>query len=337
MNEMDMLSRLRDEVPLAEPSPTAQRAFRDGLTGATGTSRSRRPRHGAPFSLGRSSMLAGATALAVGVTAGLVVLALPSGRQPSTASATGATGARATSTAAAKPTGTSGTALPLPGTTRSAQLLADTAATAVLSQPAVKADQWVYRRMEFYRQPLPVATRFKLQPYLTENTWMMADGAHFTTTGSATGSVLDLWAQAPVPYGQLDSLPANPAALDAYLAHLSYPNPNATTANKSTAEFSAVEGLLTSYVLPPKLTAELFHALADIPTVYAKQDVKDLDGQIGVAFIKPANEQSVNDELILSPTDYRVLAQASWQAGVIPLHEEMFLAQALVSGPGKLP
>jgi hypothetical protein len=331
MNEMDMLSRLRDEVPLAEPSPTAQRAFRDGLTGGTGTSGSRRPWHVARFSLGRSSMLAGATALAVGVTAGLVVLALPSGRQPSTASATGATGDRATRTAAAKPTGTSGTALPLPGTTKSAQLLADTAATAVLSQPAVKAGQWVYRRMEWYHQPIPNLPN--LRQYIVENVWMMADGAHFTTTGNVFG----LMDEAPVSYGQLDSLPANPAALDAYIARLSYPNPNATTANKATAEFDGVAGLLTCYVLPPKLTAELFHALADIPTVFAKQGVKDKAGQVGVAFIKPYNAQSVNEEIILSPADYRVLARADWQAGVIPMQEEMFLAQALVSGSGKLP
>jgi hypothetical protein len=149
--------------------------------------------------------------------------------------------------------------------------------------------------------------------------------------------VFGLMDEAPVPYGQLDSLPTDPAALDAYLARLSYPSPNATTANKTTAEFSGVVGLLTNDVLPPTLTAELFHALADIPTVFAEQDVKDKAGQVGVAFIMPANGQSVNEEIILSPTDYRVLARVEWQAGVIPLHEEMFLAQALVSGPGKLP
>jgi hypothetical protein len=37
MNELDLLTRLRDEVPLTPPSPGAQRAFRDGLTGADGT------------------------------------------------------------------------------------------------------------------------------------------------------------------------------------------------------------------------------------------------------------------------------------------------------------
>jgi hypothetical protein len=273
-------------------------------------------------------MLAGATAVAVGLTAGIVVLALPSASHPASRP-TAALPTGSAAPAGAKPTGT---AVNIPGTTRSAQLLADTAANAVLTQPAVKPGQWVYRRVEFYFQQLP-GVRHQPRAYTIENTWMMADGDHFTTTGSVIG----LMDEAPVAYADLDSLPANPAALDAYIAHLSYPSPNATTANKATAEFNGVVGLLTNYVLPPKLTAELFRALADIPTVYAKANVTDIAGQVGVAFIKPYNAQSVNQEIILSPTDYRVLGRAAWQAHVIPMRGEAFLAQAFVSGPGKLP
>ena len=349
MNELDLLTRLREEVPLTAPSPSAQRAFRDGLTGAAGPSRPRRSWHRRRPPIGFSPILVGATALAVGVTAGIAVLALPSGRQPSTATATGAAGARATSSAAAKPTGTGGTAVPIPGTTRSAQLLADTAANAALSQPAVKPSQWVYRRVDTYRAPLPsfIQTKFKWRTYNVENTWMMADGAQFYTTGTFWG----LMGGFPtVPYSQLGALPANPVALDAYLAHQQYPNPNATTANKATSEFSGVTGLLTAYVLPPKLTAELYHALADIPTVYAKSNVKDIAGRVGVAFILPQNGQSVNQEIILSPTDYQVIANADWEtggqwvktktggwSGPVPLSEQAFLAEAFVSGKGKLP
>ena len=111
---------------------------------------------------------------------------------------------------------------------------------------------------------------------MVENTRTKADGAGFYTTGT-------FWegAGSDVSYQQTGSLPTNPAALDAYLAHLEYPNPNATTANKATAEFSDIRDMLTSYVLPPKLTAELYHALADIPTVIAKPSVKDIGGQSG--------------------------------------------------------
>ena len=322
MTEMDLLTRLRDEVPLTDPSPNAQRAFRAGVADG---GRVRRPRLRARFFHARTTLIAGATAVAVGVATGGVVLALPSAHQSPTASPRAST-----QTVRATPTGT---AVKIAGTTKSAQLLADTAANVVLSQPAVKSNQWVYRKMEYYFQPIPKLRWHRPHAYMVENVWMMADGARFTTTGPVVG----LMDEAPVSYGQLDSLPTNPVALDAYIAHLSYPSPHATTQNKATAEFSGVAGLLTSYVLPPKLTAELFHALADIPTVFAKKNVKDIAGQVGVAFITPANGQSVNQEIVLSPTSYRVLGRAGWQADVIPMHGEAFLAQAFVSGPGKLP
>jgi hypothetical protein len=56
----------------------------------------------------------------------------------------------------------------------------------VLSQPAVKFNQWVYRNMEFYRQPIPNVLR-QFRAYIVENTWMMADGARFTTNSRRTG------------------------------------------------------------------------------------------------------------------------------------------------------
>jgi hypothetical protein len=341
MNELDLLSRLRDEVPLTEPSPNAQRAFRDGLTatGSAGRIRSRRARAGGrPFS-GRFPVLAGATALAVGLTAGIVVLALPSPRQPSAVSQPSA-GRPST----VRPTGSASPSASKPLT---AQLLADFAANAALSQPAVKPAQWVYRKIELHRQPLPsfIHAKFHYRTVVVENTWTKADGAGFYTTGT-------FWegAGSDVSYQQTGSLPTNPAALDAYLAHLEYPNPNATTANKATAEFSDIRDMLTSYVLPPTLTAELYHALADIPTVIAKPSVKDIGGQSGPAFILPENGQSVNQEIILSPSSYQLLATADWEtgghwvqrpdggwSGPVLSMETAVLKQAFVSGSGKLP
>jgi hypothetical protein len=347
VNELDLLARLRDEVPLSAPSPAAQRAFRDGLTGATGPRRPSRSRPRLRRPVRFSPILAGATALAVGVTAGLVVLALPSGRQPSTAS--GTAGAGATSSAAAKPSAAAATPAPIAGTTKSAQLLADIAANGVLSQPTVKPTQWVYRRVETYRAPPPsfVKLKFKWPTGSTEDTWMMANGSHFYTTGNSWGLQ---GGYTTVTYAQLGTLPTNPVALDAFLAHQQYPGPNATTANKATSEFSGITGLLTSYVLPPKLTAELYHALADIPTVVGKKNVKDMLGQVGVAFVLPQNGQSVNQEIILSPDNYQVIANADWEtggrwvqrsdggwSGPVPFTEQAILAEALVSGKGKLP
>jgi hypothetical protein len=324
-DEMQLLTRLRDEVPAPETAPDARRAFRAhlaGLAGAVGRSRRRRAR-----------ILAAATAVAAGVTAGLVVLALPSGSHPSATSAT----AKARPAQAANPAGT-----PL-----TAQLLADVAAKAALARPAVKPGQWVYRRIELDRQPLPsfIHAKFSYRTKVVEDTWSMADGAGFYTTGTFWEGVTP-----EVPYSQLASLPANPEALDAYLAHLDYPSPNATTANKATAEFSDIRDLLTYYVLPPALTAELFHALADIPTVIAEPSVQDIGGQSGPAFILPQNSQSVNQEIILSPGSYQLLATADWEtgghwvqrpgggwSGPVPFKETAVLKQAFVSRSGRLP
>ncbi len=341
MNEMDLLSLLRDEVPLTEPSPNAERAFRAGLTATrnAGKIRSRRPgASGRPFS-GRFPVLAGATALAVGVTAGVVVLALPSPRQPSAV--------RQPSASLPSTAPPNGSASPSASAPLTAQLLADFAAKAALSQPAVKPTQWVYRKIELHRQPQPsfIHAKFHYRTVVVENTWSKADGTGFYTTGT-------FWegAGAEVSYQQTGSLPTSPAALDAYLAHLDYPNPNATTANKATAEFSDIRDMLTSYVLPPRLTAELYHALADIPTVIAKPSVKDIGGQSGPAFVLPQNSQSVNQEIILSPSTYQLLATADWEtgghwvrdpgggwSGPVPSTETAVLKQAFVSGSGKLP
>ncbi|MGD0705483.1 MAG: hypothetical protein ABSA02_37070 [Trebonia sp.] len=336
MNEMDLLTRLRDEVPLSYPSPTAQRAFLAGLAGGTDGRRARRARRRTLSFYARTPLVAGATALAVGLTAGIVVLALPSGGRPPA----GARGRSAVSASASLPTGVSvPTSASLPTGTAtaplSAQLLAEVAANAVLAQPAVKPTQWVYRKVEIstWLPPRLAQIQHRSRRVFVENTWEMADGAHWYSPGPAQGVV-----GPDLPYSQIGSLPANPVALDAYLAHLDYPNPNATTANKATAEFSNIEEMLTVWVLPPKLTAELYHALADIPTVIAERNVKDTAGQAALAFILPQNGQSMNQEIFLRPSDYRMLGDSVWlTGGPGVLHAEAVLTQAFVSGSGKLP
>jgi hypothetical protein len=128
--------------------------------------------------------------------------------------------------------------------------------------------------------------------------------------------------------------------------------------------FTTIGELLTTYVLPPSLAAELYHALADIPTVTVRENVTDMAGQTGIAFLLPetpdpytpasdlpSDEQSsngsagsINQELILSTTDYHVLGDAAWASGGTPanptkmlIREEAYLGEAFVSGPGVLP
>lgn len=320
MDDLDLLTKLRAEVPLAAPSPRAEQLFRTGLAETQSSERTRSSRPAARrFSglRGRWGLLAPRTAVAVGlaaaVTAGILIAVLLSG-QPSTV----------------PPAQASGKAM-------SVQLLADLAANAVQSGPSVKPGQWVYREVMIYPPPP-----------LTEGTWTTADG-----TKDYVGGGMGTTDTSP-KYSQLGSLPKDPAALDAYLAHLSYPNPDATQANKDVADFTTIETMLSTYVLPPALTAELYHALADIPTITARKDVTDIDGRSGAAFVLPATPQSVNLEIILSSTDYRMLAQASWgnggpikpqvvngtvigESGPVAFNEQAILSEAFVSGPGVLP
>jgi len=322
MDDLDLLTKLRAEVPLAAPSPRAEQLFRAGLAETQSSERTRSSRRAARrFSglHGRWGLLAPRTAVAVGlaaaVTAGILIAVLLSG-QPSTV----------------PPAQASGKAM-------SVQLLADLAAKAVRSGPSVKPGQWVYREVMSYPPPP-----------LTEGTWTTADGTKDYEGGGGGIGTTDTSPK----YSQLGSLPKDPAALDAYLAYLSYPNPDATQANKDVADFFTIETMLSTYVLPPALTAELYHALADIPTITARTDVTDIDGRSGAAFVLPATPQSVNLEVILSSTDYRMLAQASWgnggpikpqvvngtvigEAGPVAFNEQAILSEAFVSGPGVLP
>jgi hypothetical protein len=106
--------------------------------------------------------------------------------------------------------------------------------------------------------------------------------------------------------------------------------------------------MLSAEILPPGLTAELYHALADVPGVIAKKDVKDISGQTGVEFILPQSPYNVNLGTILSATTYQYLGQAYWTGHppyVWDRHghasgsygEDVLLDQALVSGPGVRP
>jgi hypothetical protein len=308
MDELDLLTKLRAEVPLAAPSPRAEQLFRAGLAEIQSSERARSPRRAARFSRlrGRHGLLPPRAAVAIGlaaaVTAGILIVVLPSGQRPATVPPAQAS----------------------PGAI-SVQLLADLAAKAAQSGPSVPPGQWVYRKVTFY-QP-------GVGPEFTEDTWTTADGTKQYIGNVADGESTTVTSPT---YSQLLSLPKNPAALDTYLAHLAYPSPDATQANKDVADFSTIEAMLENYVLPPALTAELYHALADIPTVTAKTHVADIDGRSGIAFVLPATPQSANLEIIMSSADYRILADAAW-GGPVLFNEMAILSEAFVSGPGVLP
>jgi hypothetical protein len=48
--------------------------------------------------------------------------------------------------------------------------------------------------------------------------------------------------------------------------------------------FNEIEGLLWNYMLPPKLTTELYRALAYVPGVTVNAHATDIAGRRGIAF-----------------------------------------------------
>jgi hypothetical protein len=306
MNEMDLLTRFRAEVPLGV-SPHAEELFRAGMTDHA-TERPVAPPPRRLLARIRMPWRLAIAGVAAGLAAGLLIAVQPS-RPPA-------------------PTAVQPSGQPV----LTAKLLADRAAAAALAGPTVPAGQWVYQRTLFYQASPPAG----MPARLTQSSWETADGSLNYQAG-AWGMVSGL----PL-YSTLGSLPRNPIALDAYLAKLSYPDANATQTNKDVADFGTIEELLSNDILPPSLNAELYRALGDIPTIQARSHVTDADGRAGVAFVLPETSQSANLEIILDATDYRYLAQAAWEPSngspnsAIPFQETAVLTTTLVSGPGSV-
>ena len=301
MSEIDDVTRFRDTVPLGF-TPRAEQLFRAGLREEHHPERCVGPRPRNPRTRIRSSWrlsasVAVAAALAAGVAGVLVAVhpAAPAARQ----------------------------AKPLPAKLLPAKLLADRASAAALSQPAVSPGQWVYRVVEWSSpQHRPGQPRT-----FTEAGWETADGQ--VTYGNNYSTGVDAGAGIP-SYSQLGSLPANPAALDAYLTRLVYPSSKPAPWQAGQAAFSGIDEMLENYVLPPRLQAEVYQALAAIPQVTVDSHVTAIDGQPGVAFVLPSTPQSEKQEIILGASSYRFLGQASW--GSNNAMDELVLVRMVIVG-----
>ena len=198
------------------------------------------------------------------------------------------------------------------------QLLADRAAAAALASPPVSAGQWVYVQRE-YTDPFPLPAG----PHVQDG-WMTADG----TLNYGAGIIGD-----PIyPYNKLGSLPRDPAKLDAYFVS----QDPVKTDNQGAVDFSNIDSMLFGMVLPPWLEAEMYHALALIPGIRVKDQVKDIAGRAGVAFVLPPTKQSEQLEIILDASDYHLLARASWGDPSRPssFHETAILKEYLVAELG---
>jgi hypothetical protein len=244
--------------------------------------------------------------------------------------------------------------------------LAYRAAAAAAAQPGVKPGQWVYWQEKAYSSPDSGPA-----PNVTFEVWTTADASNaaylskgkvvFIPCGflgpkpgdcQSIGQPVIVHAEngdqiggtsgkIPVSYADLSSLPRDPIALDRYLAGLDLrgwgPAP--------VREFEVIKELLTTYVMPPALTAELFRALGNIPGVTADQHAVDVAGRPGIGFriALPSDQGGGFDELILDPKTFGLMGEqlilgqaAGAKAGQI-VAGTAILKTALVSGPGILP
>src|SRR5580658_5727025 len=146
MNEMDLLTRFRAEVPLGV-SPHAEELFRAGIKDHSSerpvVSRSRNPfaRIRMPW---RVAIAAG---LAAGLAVGVVAAVQPSGPPPAL----------------------------------TAKLLADRAAAAALAGPTVPPGKWIYQQTLNYTASPPKESPAKL----AQRTWSTADGSLSYLDGGA--------------------------------------------------------------------------------------------------------------------------------------------------------
>ena len=185
--------------------------------------------------------------------------------------------------------------------------------------------QWVYRETEISGKA------DKLEKKDSRELWSTADD---NTEASYYNGKLDMYYRGrnyngvlgvldffpePISYRSLGSLPVQPGALVTRLAeigarsHTGEPVGCSQSAASCTA-FLVIAELLSSYLMPPALTAELYQALGDIPGVSVVSNV-DVAGQPCTGFRIPLKGGYV--ELIINSSTYQYVAtQGSFPGGV---------------------
>jgi hypothetical protein len=322
MSEMDLLARMRDNAP-RRVSPHAEQLFRAALCDHRDQERARpaeRLRRLAPGGVagGRAPRpawrrLAVAALPALAGAAALLLVMLPSAGGPRPGAERGAA--------------------PL-----TVKLLADRAAAAALTGPAIAPGQWVYEKL---------AVSSRAQQISAQELWVTADDRaqagyvngrlykeyrdqNETMPAGGLPVMIGSFTVEPLAYSALGSLPSEPRALINRLGKLGAELPGPVLGCKERAAycdaFQMITQLFSGYVMPPKAAAKLFTAIGDIPGVSVTPDVPGPDGQRGVAFrlqLKTGYQQ-----LVLNPVTYKPTG-GPWYSSIVQ--------QELVPGPGVRP
>lgn len=113
--------------------------------------------------------------------------------------------------------------------------------------------------------------------------------------------------QPTLSYAGLRLLPGDPGALERYLGGLRVP-PSAGLGRGGAQAFFLIYTALSTYVLPPRLTAELYQALGDIPGLTVDARAADVTGRPGLGLVVPMRPGSrLTQEIVLAPRSYRLL------------------------------
>jgi len=174
------------------------------------------------------------------------------------------------------------------------------------------------------------------------NCHFIGQPAVFTLPGGGTVSSA-VAGTIPVSYVGLRVLPHTPDALVAFLGRLRFPHWEGW-GPAPVREFKIIDEMLTTYVMPPPLTAEFYRALAHIPGVTLDDHAVDVAGRpgVGLSIAIPSAMGGGIDEIIINPRTHQLAGQQlradghDGSAGRV-LSGTAILQSGFAAGPGELP
>lgn len=309
MNEMELLTRMRDEVPAAAPPAQAEAVLRAEIAGTQATARAG-TRHGGRPRMAWRLGLAGAGSMVLAGTFGVAAIISGGAGQPVPLGAHATRG------------------------TLTVRELAYQASAAAAAQPPVPGGQWVFR--EDLSVGLEVGDKTGNSRFLQEY-WSTANSARqaFKVDGklqfASAWFLVGTGLTPPLPYTQLSSLPRDPRDLEQMLGSL----PGAAGQTPGEKAFGVIQGILSTYETTPRLAAELFQALADVPGITVRDSITDVAGRTGAGFALPGPEGL--NEIVISPQTHLLMTTQTVNAKTGVVSGVALLRHALVSGPGVMP
>jgi hypothetical protein len=199
-----------------------------------------------------------------------------------------------------------------------------------------RPDQWTYVKETYATSSAGTAGTLLGPPdqRVTVERWLSVDGMRRATkvNGGRLESIpttpVDRSAKPRSDYAYLRSLPTDPKALLALIDKQS----GQASPGRDAAVFSTIQVLMRRSVLPPRLRAALYGALAAIPGVHFAKDVTDAAGRHGVALYR-IDEGYLRTDVIIDPTTYAYLGH---RAIVVKNHTSTGTDGAIRSAKGQI-